>query len=178
MFKEQFKRLAEKLTPKKENVRPLIISIAITLFFFLGTHFLGNYFTAAMWVFNMVMLGLILFVFMIIAGFAVLKSLFFVAAELSLLIFLAQSYCDVPNRLPAEDQALKSLLVIGILYIAVSFIHSLYEAIKSNYKKVENEKWSWEKIATVSFYLIFTFLFLWQVYRVINPIILNLCVYK
>lgn len=178
MLKEKFVQLITKLTPKKENVRPLIISIAITLFFFLGTHFLGNYFAATMWIFNAVMLGLLLSFFMIVAGFAVLKSLFFVAAELSLLIFLAQSYCAVPSRLAAGDEALKSLLAIGILYIAVSFCRSLYEAIKNNYKKVENERWSWEKIMGVSLYLIFTLLFIWQVYRVVSPIVLNLCVYK
>ncbi len=178
MFKEFISQLKNNAVSQKKNIWPFIISIAITLLFFLGTHYLGNYFTQVMWIFNAVMLGLILSVFMIIAGFAVLKSLFFVAAELSLLIFLAQSYCTVPSRLPAGDQALKSLLVIGILYIAVSFLRSLHGAIKNNYKKIENERWSWEKIFSVSLYLIFTVMFLWQVYRVIDPIISNLCIYK
>lgn len=156
----------------------LSVSLLITLVFLVGTHYLGSYFTSTIWIFNAALLGFLLSVIMLIAGFAVLKALFFVAAELSLLIYLAQSYCEIPSRLPASDDALKSLLVVGILYIAVSFFRSLYETIKNNYKKLENEKWAWEKILTVSLYLFFTFLFIWQVYRVMDPILSNLCVYK
>lgn len=178
MLIEKFKQLKINPTLNKKKTLALAASLLIALIFVFGTHYLGSYFTSAMWIINTITLGLLLSFFMIIAGFAVLKSLFFVAAELSLLIFLAQSYCAVPNRLAAGNDALKSLLVIGILYIAVSFFRSLYAAIKDNYKKVENEKWSWEKIFTVSLYLFFTFLFVWQVYRVMEPIVFNLCVYK
>lgn len=178
MFAEKLKQLKDKFIFDRKKTWAFGASLLITLIFLLGTHYLGNYFTSTMWIFNAVLLGLLLSVIMLIAGFAVLKALFFVAAELSLLIYLAQSYCDVPNRLPAGNDSLKSLLVVGILYISVSFFRSLYETIKNNYKKVENEKWSWEKIFTVSLYLFFTFLFVWQVYRVMEPIVLNLCIYK
>jgi hypothetical protein len=178
MIWKKIAQLKNKLALERRNVWPFVVSLLITLTFILGTHYLGNYFTSTMWIFNAVLLGTLLSIIMLIAGFAVLKALFFVAAELSLLIYLAQSYCEIPSRLPASDDALKSLLVVGILYIVISFFRSLYETIKNNYKKLEDEKWAWEKILTVSLYLFFTFLFIWQVYRVMEPILSNLCVYR
>lgn len=178
IFKEQFTQAAKRLIPKKGNVIPLIISLSITLFFFLGFHFLGNYFPGILWIIIAVIFGLLMLFIMTVAGFAVIKSLFFVAAELSLLIFLAQSYCGLPNHSIAGDTALKSLLALGILYIIIKFFSCLLEALNGNYKKVESKRWSSEKVIVISLYLIFTVMVIWQIYRVVGPIVLNLCVYK
>jgi len=178
IFKEKFKQLKDELTLKKENIRPFLLSVGITLFFFIGYQLLGNHFGEVMGMFTMILFALMLVIFVIIAEFTVLKSFFLVAAELSLLIFLAKSYCDVPNRSAVGNEALKNLLTIGLFYIAVTFGRSLWKAIKEHYKKVEKERWSKEKILAIALFLIFTVFFIGQIYSVIKPIILNLCIYK
>jgi hypothetical protein len=174
----KLKEFLKNLIPTKQDAYSLTVSLAIVIIFLAGYKLLGNRFVEDLWLINFVLLAILLSVIMIIAGFAVLKALFFVAAELSLLIFLAQSYCAIPSRLDAGNQALKSLLAIGLLYIAVSFCRSLYKGLKKHYKSIKNERWSKEKTTAVSAFLIFTGLFIWQIYLVVNPIILNLCVYK
>ncbi len=178
IFKERFMLTVKKLIPKRENIHSLVISIIIIFLFFLGFHFLGNYFTGTIWIINTIILGFLILIIMIMAGFAVLKSLFLVAAELTLIIFLAQSYCDVPTRFTPGDKALKSLLVIGVLYIIISFCRSLYEVIKNNYRKVKKDRWSIGEIIIITIYSIFAIMFIWQIYQVVSPIILNLCVYR
>jgi hypothetical protein len=178
VIKERFEQLKKKLTPRKENILPFITSVAITLLSFLGIHYFGNHFTEAMWIVNLLLLGILLSVIMFIAGFAVLKSLAAVGAEISLLIFLAQSYCDVPNRLTPSNEALKSLVGLGLIFIVVAFGRSLYKLLKENYQTLEKERRSKEKIVAVALFLMFTGLLIWEVYLVISPIILNLCIYK
>lgn len=178
MLKEKLKQSINRLIPKKENIRPLFVSIAGALFFFLGFYFLGNYFTEIMWIVVLALLGILLSIIMWIAGFAVLKSLATVGAELSLLIFLAQSYCGVPNRLTQNDAALKSLIIFSIIFIIFAFGRSLYTTLKDDYKTIRKERWSKEKIGVVTLFLIFTGLLIWEIYLVVSPIIYNLCIYK
>jgi len=177
IFKNQIIRLKDKLEEEKKNILPFVVSLTIATAFFLGIHFGGSYFVGAIWTFTGIIFTVLVLVIIVLAGFAVLKSLFLLAAELSLIIFLAQSFCSVPQRSEASDEALQSLLFVAILYILFVFVRSLWETLKEYYKKVENEKWSFEKIFTVSLFLIFTFWFLRAIYLVVSPIILGLCVY-
>ena len=174
-IKEKIKKILNNLS-KKENIRPLLFSIIIVVFSFAGYQFLGNYFVGAIWILNTIILGTLLLIIMVLAGFTVLRSLFAVAAELSLLIFLAQSYCDIPNRSISSDDALKSLLVIGILYIGFTFFSSLWGATKEYYKKHEKNNELKEGAGSGIIFLFFTGLFMWQIYLVIYPIINNLCI--
>jgi len=167
----------EKLSKRKDIV-PLIISICITIVLFTSYYFWGNYVVEVMGITTVIALAVLILFIMLIAGFAVLKSLFIFAAELSLLIFLAQSFCSVTQRSAVSNEAMQNLLVAGILYIIFMFLRSLWKTLKEYYKKVENEKWSIEKIVVVSLFLTFIVWFLWEIYLVVNPIILNLCVYK
>lgn len=171
-----FQKLKDKILIKKEDRIPYLISLAITLVFFAGVHFLGNYFFEVMWIIIAILLAILISIISIYAGFAVLKSLFLVAAELSLLIYLAQSYCSVSGHTTSSDAALKSLVSLGLLYIAISFFRSLYGIAKTHYKKVEKERWHKEKIMTVSLYLIFAGMFTWEIFLIMKPIILGLCV--
>jgi len=167
-----------KETIKKENIIPLIFSIVISSVCFLGYSLLGDRLNNSIWIITGVMLVVLVYLIMFIAGFAVMKALFFVAAELSLLVFLAQSYCGVKFRPAGSDEALKSLLIIGLVYIFYSFLRSLLDICKKNYQSVKDEKWSSQKIFSVALFLFFAGVFVWQIYLVINPIIVNLCVYK
>jgi hypothetical protein len=177
-LKEQLRQFLAAAGLKKGNITRFIISLAIPLIFFVGYALLGGSFFEFLWILNGVLLGVILLIVAIIAGFAVVKSLFLVAGELSLLIFLSQSYCEIAARAPASDAALKNLLVLGLLYIGITFVRSLYEISKENYRKMHGERWSLRRIITIALFIILTGLFLWQIYLVVGPIITNLCVYK
>lgn len=178
MFEEKLTGLKQKIIIKKKNIISFIISIVIASIFFFGYYLWGDRFTSSIWTITGIMLVVFVFLVMFIAGFAVMKALFFVAAEISLLIFLAQSYCNVPIRSAASNEALQSLLIIGLAYIVFNFCRSLLEVFKKDYKPVKNERWSSHKIVIVSLFLFFAGVFVWQIFLVVNPIVSNLCVYK
>jgi membrane-bound ClpP family serine protease len=171
------KEFVRSLT-KKENILPFFILLIIILFSFVGYSFFGNNLVGAVWIFSSVLLGALLLFTMMSAGFAVLRSLFLVAAELSLLIFLSQSYCMVPVRSAESDNALKGLLVVGILYMAFTFFKSLYEEIKEYYKKDPNYPKRKRGAINGILFIFFVGLFIWQIYLIVYPIISNLCIYK
>jgi hypothetical protein len=178
-IKEQLRELLAAAGLKKGNITRFILALAIPAVFFLGYAVLGASLFEAVWILNGVFLGVILVIVAVIAGFAVVRSLFLVAGELSLLIFLSQSYCAVPARVAASDVALKNLLMLGLLYIFITFIQSLYKITKENYRRVKDrQRWPATQIITIALFLILTGLFLREIYLVVWPIISNLCVYK
>jgi hypothetical protein len=127
-----------------------------------------------MGVLNIVLWTVLLAAIGVFAGFTVLKALFFVAAELSLLIFLAQSYCDLPIRTSAGVEAMRDLLFIGLLYIVFNFYQSFRGILKDYNKKIGKDSIPKEGIFVITVFFIFTFLFIQQIYLVISPIIVNL----
>lgn len=168
----------DKLGIKKEDVPRILIATAITICLLLGIYFLGSKFLLAMWIVNALLLGIVLIVIWIIAGFAIFKSLSVIAAELSLLVFLAQAYCETHIRSVSGDDALKTLIAIGIFYIIVAFLRSLIKESKTRYKVIGKDEKSWKKTATITLYLIFTILFIWDISLIVYPIINSLCVYQ
>lgn len=175
---KELKQLKKNLTPNRENLKPFLVSATIAALFLIGYYYLGNHFGIVMMYITLILLVLMVALIGLVAEFMVLKSLFFVAAELSLLIFLAQSYCDVQGRTIPGDQALKNLLVFGLVYIGFTFCRSLYKALHEHYKVMKDDPWSKEKIGTITLFLIFTGMFIWQIYLIMNPIVLDLCVYR
>ena len=139
-------------------------------------YFLGANFDNTIWILDIFIACIIIFAFIVTAGFAVMKSLFFVAAETSLLIFLSQSYCTVGvNRTILTDNALRNLLIVGFAYIVISFLYSLWKELKEHYDIAKESK-PFEKIIGIIFFLAFVVFFIWQIYLVIEPIIQGLCV--
>ncbi len=175
-LKEKIQEFWQKKRRGKDII-PFVISFAITILLFLCLHFWGNHFVYAIWTLNGILLSVIMLIVMITAGFEVLKSLFFVAAQLSLLIFLGQSYCDV-SRSNESDVALRILLSIGFLYIVVNFTYSLYKTLKTKNIEIKEKQGSLSKIFTITLFLVFVILFIWDIYLVIRPIIFDLCIYK
>jgi hypothetical protein len=173
--KEKIKNLIEKLNlNKKENIISFVVAIVVTALFYLdSTLSLG-----IIWTLLIFSLFIIIAMFMVVTGFIVIKSLLSVSTALILLIFLAQTYCDIPRRTIEGDNALKSLLMIGILYVIFYFSQSLIKSLRNNYKKIEKEKWSSEKMISIILFFLFIGLFVWTIYQIIAPIILNLCIYK
>lgn len=113
-----------------------------------------------------------------LAGHAVMKSLFFVGASMSLVIFLAQSYCQSPNLTPSGNQALMTLVGFSMFYIGFDFLRALYKEVTErlhSFKQVNNGKSPWFFLLPFAF---FVGLFVWQVWQVIEPILKGLCVYR
>jgi len=123
-------------------------------------------------------LSILFLITWVLAGMIILKSLFLVSGELSLMIFLAQSYCDVKNRTQASDGALISLFGFGLLYIGLLFIRSLYKGLIGGLKTFEKRNDGNKSWPIVILFGLSIGLFLWQLYEVINPIVHNLCVYN
>lgn len=170
-----FRKYIIKLDNEQEKKR-FILSAIIAIGFFTLYRFLGERFGEVMLFVTLIMMVLFIGMIGIFAEITVIKSLFFVAAELSLLIYLAQAYCDSGHRLPDGDNALKSLVVVGIMYITFTFFRNLYKNLRDYYQRIEKEPRSREKIINVSLFLFFVCVFVWQIYLVVNPIFLGLCV--
>lgn len=156
----------------------LPLAVGLFVLFFVGNVIWGSKFATTIWIAEGAALTILLGIIATMVGFVVLRALFLLAGELSLLIFLAQSYCNVPGHSPASDAALKSLTTLGLLYIGISFIRFLYKALKEDYGTVPNQKSQKEKIAFVIICLMFMAMFLWEIFLVMKPIVLDLCVFK
>lgn len=124
---------------------------------------------------------LILSIAMYLAGAIVVKSLFKVAAGLSLVIFLAQSYC-LPEvaRTVSGDQALKLLMVLGLAYVMYDFLTAVYLEFKERGRTFKEADGRWKFMGVVMVGLLFLFIatFVFMVYQVVSPIVLGLCIYK
>lgn len=171
----------QRMQIRKENVIPFLIALSIALVFLSISIFLSNH-TDVAWIVLGIELSILFLMVMIMAGFTVIKSLFRIGAGLSLLIFLAQSYCALPVHTQSGLGALKSLLGISLLYLSYDFCRSLYGALRKYHKKIKkqkkllNEKWSWGEILLAALFLAFTGLFVWEIVAVVGPIIQGLCV--
>jgi hypothetical protein len=117
---------------------------------------------------------------MTIAGATVFKTFFLLGAEVSLLIFLAQSYCHTEYiaRTPESDQALGALIVASGLYILYLVGVSLFKALIEYYKRIEQDKWTFEKIFTIVSFLVFVWYFLSLIADVVTPILADICIYR
>lgn len=125
-----------------------------------------------------------------LAALAVFRSLMVIGAGLSLILFIAQSYCglDVTERL--ADDSLRSLIGISILFIGVIFIVRLYRELfgdpegKREFDKVGTLKSlrdaneGKDSFIILVLYASFMGLILGQLFKVLYPIFDNLCIYQ
>ncbi len=115
------------------------------------------------------------------AGLIVIKSLIYVAAELSLIIFLAQSYCSQEvTRSLQSDNAIKGLIVVGFIYVSYRFLNDVYSELIGTVSKLReaDAKWSWRVIFVALLLFSFTCFFAWSVFLVMQPIVESFCIYK
>lgn len=77
------------------------------------------------------------------------------------------------------DNALRSLIGIGLLYIVYEFFRTLLKYLIGYKKELEKDKENSLAIKwfTAILFLSFITYFTWTIYEVMNPIILNLCIY-
>ena len=161
-------RIKEWLASNKQNLIRLTILFAVVgIIVFLLTYFNLEP------IFFVIILSVLFLITWFFAGVVVFKSLFLIGAELSLIIFIADSYCKISQRTQLSDNALKNIFIFGIMYIAIIFIKSIFNEVKILEKKYNDRPW----IVTLLFLLCMA-LFLMQLCLVIYPIMINLCVYK
>jgi hypothetical protein len=172
-----FKELIRKLNIEKKTA-PFVLSIVFTLLLF-SYLFFSHYLLGTLQTLAIILWSFMLLVIMFFAGFMVTKSFIKIGAGISLIIFLAQSYCKVPH-ISSTDDALKTLIIIGFFTITYDFLFSLYE---SSLKLLEiinknDKRWPIEKLIIIGLFILFALLFVCIIYQVIKPIILDLCIYK
>lgn len=177
-IKEFIYKTTEKLGFKGEDILPFLISVTLALVFFFDSTYFHDHLLLVSWVILGITISILVTWIAVNAGFVVLKNLFLLSAEISLLIFLAQSYCDKVKVLSKSDDALKVLITLGIAYISYEFFKALFEALRKKLDSISKEKWTWEKVFVVALFLVFTFVFIRIIYQVTSPIIYNLCVYN
>jgi predicted neutral ceramidase superfamily lipid hydrolase len=163
---------------KRFDLKSFLIFAVIAAFAFFAASHLNPYITNIGYIILVIELMIVVTVTWGLAVHAVIKSLFGVSAGLSLIIFLAQSYCQVPLASQTANDSLKSLVAFGLIYIGVEFFRSIYKEATGRaktLKEANDNKRPW--LMMIPFAL-FTGLFIWQVVQVLLPIIQNLCVYK
>lgn len=174
-MKKQAEKLLTYFNLKRENIPQFIafiVIVAVAVFFF------NRYLPLAGYVLILITLSVLAIVTSILAGRAVMKALFWIGADLTLIIYLSQSYCAASEKIRHADDSLKMLLVFGLGLVLIKFVLSLYKEMSVHLKKfreINDNKMPW--ILLIPFAL-FTGLFLLQIYQVISPIILSLCVYN
>jgi len=112
------------------------------------------------------------------AAHAVIRSLFAVSVELSLIIFLSQAYCATPSTSHTADDALMTLVGVGMTYIGLKFFWTIMSEVTARSKALKKDGshiWPW---LLLPLFAIFTGLFIWQVVQVLTPVIQDICVYK
>jgi len=174
---ENLEKIKKEFLDKLRNEqRRIIATLAVAVIASLVAIVAQLYPEALLWLF-IVSVSLLLFFCALLATFIIFKPLFFVGAELSLIIFIAQSYCEIPNRTPNADNALKVLVVSGLIYVFAHFVKSTYKLLKELEEKQKSRKikmpW-FVYMITGAFFGSFGA----QLYLVVSPIILNLCVYR
>lgn len=172
-MREQVKKLL-----KKENLIPALITLTLGLVIFFDTNYWNNTALNFSWVFIFTFLTAFILIIYLYAGVVVVRSLFTVAAGLSLIIFIAQSYCAVP-RTESSDQALSSLIIASLLYITLSFSRTMYKVMVKHYKQFDEGPETTNVALFVSSVFVMSIVFfLSAVYKVMYPIITNLCIYQ
>lgn len=172
-MKKQIKNLL-----KKENLIPVLITLALCLVIFFDTNYWNHTALNFSWVLIFTFLTAFILIIYLYAGVVVIRSLFTVAAGLSLIIFIAQSYCAVP-RTESSDQALSSLIIASLLYITLSFSRTMYKEMVKHYKQFDDgPETTKEALFVSSVFVMSIVFFLSSIYKVMYPIITNLCIYQ
>lgn len=173
-------KIKECLKVNKENLPRFLILILIIGIVIIGSVFfnLGPKFFA-------VTLSILFIITWWKAGVVVFKSLIEISVGLTIILYLSELYCKTPRLVSAGDDALKTLIGFGLIYIGITFFKSLWKALMGNkdentkgdinlFKEVNGGKHSFLILIP---YVLFVGLFIYQLWQVIDPILDNLCIY-
>jgi hypothetical protein len=179
---QKFKNTLSHLDVTRKNIVPFVIFLVIVLITFIGT---GLSSAIAPATFTLVFSVLCMFVWFL-AGIAVFRALMVAGISFSIVVFLAQTYCGLPVISQTADESLKILVAFGLIYSFFLFIHTLYKELKGDSKfgergglklleDIYDGKQPW---LILVLYAVFIGLFLFQLYQVFEPIVLNFCIYQ
>ena len=174
----KIKEIIREITGNKEKLIQFSIFLVLVVLVFVGMTFFKDSLQSVGSVVLVIELAILVTVAWALAGHAVVKSLFFVGASLSLMIFLAQSYCDVPNLTQSSNDALKSLLAFSFIYLGFDFFRSLYKEVVAHMKKLKEINDGKNSYMMLIPFALFVGIFLWQLAQVLLPIVQDLCIYK
>lgn len=178
MIKNKIEEIKRTVNFIRRDITTFIIFLSLVALVFIGITYFKDYVAPIGYTILSIELIILVMVAWTFAGHAVMKSLFLVGASLSLIIFLAQSYCEAPNLTQSGNDSLKILLVFGLFYITFDFLRSLYKEIVLRSKTLQHAnhgKRPWIFLIPFAFFL---GLFLVQLYQVISPILKGLCIYQ
>ena len=181
-MKEKIKQTFEKININKENYKIFIIFIICVI----GSISLVSFFPTFGMILFVISFSVLCLVTWFMASVVIFRSLFVIGGGLSLMIFIAKTYCDLPVIQHTADDSLKTLFGFGIIYLVWVFTSSLYKELmgdkeletKGSLKNIEEIYDGKKPLLIVIPYAIFIGLFLYQLYAVMNPILHSLCIYR
>ncbi len=173
----KIKEFIREIASNKEKLIQFSIFLVLSALVFVGMTFFRDTFQAVGYTILLIELAILVTVAWAFAGHAVMKSLFLVGASLSLIIFLAQSYCDAPSLTQAGNDALKTLVAFSFLYLGIDFLRSLYKEIIAHTKRIKEANGGKNPWIFLIPFALFVGIFVWQLYQAMFPIISNLCIY-
>lgn len=178
LLNKVFNKIEEKIGFEKKKIIAFLFSILVVSFFNFDLKYLHGSFSLLVYLVGALLISIIIAYVMLKAGFTVIRALCVVGAEISLIIFLGQSYCNVVKEVSPNDKALVAFLSISGVYIIYEFSKHLYSALANRLASIPTKLFSWEKGFVIFFFCLFTIGFLSLTYKVIYPIVSDLCVYK
>ena len=164
-----------------ENFIPFIATLALMIAASVASvvFWHKDFFTFLLGV-DLISFALLALALMTVVGIAGMKALVEISAGLSLIVFLAESYCGQGIvRTANSDLALKLLIAIALVYLVFNFFRVFIQGITGYFDTLTEEKHrillKW--VSTI-FFLCIVGVFLGTLYEVMRPIILGLCIYQ
>lgn len=181
-IKNKIKKKMEDENISKKDIWFFVLFISIiiffTVFFVCISYLFNTSFNSVLYGFIFGFILVIFTVVMFLSGLIVLKSLFRVGAEISLLLFISQSYCSISDNLQTgmSTEAIKFLIISGLIFVASSFFKNIWKSFKELKGKISTEKNN--KFECGSFLLMLAIMiafFICLLILTLWPIIENLC---
>lgn len=173
-----FEYYIDRLKINKKGLIRFLVFLGIVLFVTIGSTFFNAQLSKAAVIFFIVTFSVLCVIIWAIAGHFVFKSLFVVSGGLSLMIFLAQSYCNLPDVSRTADGALQSIFGFSLIYLGFIFLKDVFKETTGGLKTLGEIYGGKKPWLIVSLGALFVGLFLWQLYEVVRPIVFGLCIYK
>lgn len=161
-----------------ERLIPIGLTVAVGVVVLYNSQYLRGWFTNGMWPIFVLAIAALLLILVVRVGFTVIKAFFLVSTELSLVIFLSQSYCSASRFTLASDSALRSLLLVSFSYIGFAFFGALYESLKESLAKIGEGRGTFRKIVVSAGYLLLAAICVGWIYAIMRPIVMSLCVFQ
>lgn len=175
----KIKNFLKRINITWDRVISAFLAVVFTVAMVFDSAFFQNQLLSWIWILNVVLWGSIFLVVMIIAGFTVLGAFIHASVGLTLLIFLGQTYCDLPEEAKSDTgmSALSLLMVVGLLYIFYEFGHKFIKLCKKHSRRLGRGEWKTiDGILTIVLFSLCVALFAWAIYQVVNPIVRDLCI--